>query len=318
MAKPRSKAVDFTVYLLVRIVLCIFQALSLETCSRLADRLAWLLYHLDRRHRLVADDNLRHAFKDRYTPQQRDALVRAVYRHFCTMMMEVIHMPRRLRATNWKERQQMVDSPAVLRVLLSPRPVMVVSAHFGNWELAGWILALLGLRTTAIARRLDNPYLDAMVRGLRERSGQRLVNKQDDFEQIERVLVEGGILGTLADQDAGQRGLFVDFFGRPASTHKAIALLSLAHDAPVLVIATRRTPRPPGCGSWDDRMFYRVVLGDVIDPRDYKDQGDAVAAITQRFTSAIEKMVREAPEQYFWLHRRWKHQPRARKGKQAA
>ena len=117
------------------------------------------------------------------------------------------------------------------------------------------------------------------------------------------------MIGTLADQDAGQRGLFVDFFGRPASTHKAVALLALEYGVPLVVLGTPRVGEP---------MRYRVCVEDVILPEEYANRPDAVKAITQRFTSALERVIRRHPEQYFWLHRRWKHQPQAKKGKRAA
>src|SRR5690606_29803316 len=127
---------------------------------------------------------------------------------------------------------------------LSDRPLMYVTGHFGNWELGGYVMGMFGFRTYAIARPLDNPYLDRFLPQFRERTGQKILAKKGDFDQMEAVLRQGGIIGTLADQDAGQRGLFVDFFGRPASTHKAIALLCLEHQVPLLVSAGMRVGEP--------------------------------------------------------------------------
>ncbi|MGL4550595.1 MAG: lysophospholipid acyltransferase family protein, partial [Gemmataceae bacterium] len=104
--------------------------------------------------------------------------------------------------------------------------------------------------------------------------------------------------------DAGPRGEFVTFFGRPASTYKSLALLSLRHDAVILVLGAARV---------GPRIDYRVYLEDVIDPGEYADRPDAVRAITQRFTAGLEAMARRHPEQYFWLHRRWKHRPKERR-----
>jgi KDO2-lipid IV(A) lauroyltransferase len=185
----------------------------------------------------------------------------------------------------------------------------MVTGHFGNWELGGHCLGLLGFTTHAIARPLDNPYLDRYFRALRQRAGQQVLNKNGDFDRIQAVLHRGGALATLGDQDAGPKGLFVDFFGRPASTHKAVALLALERDVPMVVIGVPRLGEP---------LRYRVEVGDVILPEEYAGRPDAVRAITQRFTAALERLVRRHPEQYFWLHRRWKHQPAARKGNKAA
>jgi KDO2-lipid IV(A) lauroyltransferase len=309
MSKPRSKAADYAVYLLVRLVVCVLQALSAATTRRLATGLARLAYRVDRRHRLVADDNLRQAFPGRFTDAQRDGLVRSVYVHFSRMLMEIIHMPRALHPGNWRDHFEMPQGRLTLDCLLSGRPLLLVTGHFGNWEMGGYILGLLGFRTYAIARPLDNPYLDRYLRQFRERTGQGILAKHGDFDKLNTILERNGAVATLGDQDAGQRGLFLDFFGRPASTHKAIALLSLEHRVPLLVIGVRKVGEP---------MRYQLTAVDHIRPEEYDGRRpDAVKAMTQRFTAALEQVVREAPEQYFWLHRRWKHQPRAKKAKGA-
>jgi hypothetical protein len=176
----------------------------------------------------------------------------------------------------------------------------VVTAHFGNWEMGGYVLLVLGFQTYAVARPLDNPFLDEFLKRFRERTGQKILAKKGDFEQMQHILSSGGVIATLGDQDAGQRGLFVDFFGRPASTHKAIALLSLQYQAPLLVVLPHNTGKP---------LHYGAGIEESILPEDYAKDPDAVRAITQRFTAAVERKVRAHPGQYFWLHRRWKHQP---------
>ncbi len=304
MARPRSKSADYAVYLLVRVIVCVLQALSLDTLRRLAAALAWLLYHVDRRHRLVADDNLRQAFPGRFSDAERDRMVRAVYLHFCNLLMEIALAPRLLSIGTWRRHVDMARGWLLLDRLLSGRPCLVVTGHFGNWEIGGYTLGLLGFRTSAIARDLDNPFLDQFLRRFRERNGQGLIAKNGEVHKILAVLTQNGVLATLGDQDAGPRGLFVDFFGRPASTHKAIALLALEHGVPLLVLGVRKVGEP---------MRYQIVVEEQILPEDYGTRTDAVAAMTQRFTAALERLIREAPEQYFWLHRRWKHQPQARR-----
>ncbi len=305
MSKPRSFLADYAVYLVVRLFVCVLGAMTVELSGALARGLAWLAYHLDRRHRLVADENLRHAFADQLRDRQRDAVVRSVYRHFCTLLIEIIHLPRRLHPHTWRRHLSLHGGRQLVGCLLSGRPALLVTAHFGNWEVGGYTLGLLGFSTYAVARPLDNPYLDAYLRQFRERTGQKLLAKKGDFDQMQAILARGGVLATLGDQDAGARGLFVDFFGRPASTHKAIALLALEYRVPLVVLGTRGTGTLLG---------YEVVIEEVIEPEEYQGQADAVRAITQRFTAALERLIRTAPEQYFWLHRRWKHQPsRARR-----
>jgi KDO2-lipid IV(A) lauroyltransferase len=307
MARPRSRVADYLVYLIVRVVVCILQTLSFEKARSVARGLAWLIHRVNRRHRLVALENLRHAFGDRYSETEREAMVRAVYEHFCTMLVEMLHLPRRMHPATWRRYFSPAFDPRIMSAVLSGRPVLIVTGHFGNWEVAGYTMGLCGFETYSIARPLDNPHLDGFLRRFREKTGQHILAKQGEFDQIQQVLAEGGVLGTLADQDAGPRGVFVEFFGRPASTHKAVALLALQHNVHMMVTGI---PRLEG--------LYHFLLADVIDPADYRERPDAVQAITQRFTTALESLVRLAPEQYFWLHRRWKHQPQARRSRKAA
>src|ERR1043165_9843848 len=103
-----------------------------------------------------------------------------------------------------------------------------------------YVLGLTGFRGAVIARRLDNPYLDRFLKRFRIATGQEVLDKNKDYEKIRQTLAEGKHLGILGDQDAGPRGVFVDFFGYPASTHKAIALLSLEYSAPIMVWGAAR------------------------------------------------------------------------------
>lgn len=310
MAKSRSVVADYAVYLFVRFLVCVVQALSMRLAYTLAEGLAWLAYQVDRRHREVAADNLRHAFPElRADPAGCDQMVRACYRHFCLMVVEIMQLPRRIHPNNWRRFFQMPVGRRMVDALLSGRPVMIVTGHFGNWEVGGYSMGLLGFHTAAIARELDNRFLDRFLRRFRQHTGQQIFDKNRDYDKIRAALDRGGVVATLADQDAGARGLFVDFFGRPASTHKAVALLALQHKAVLLVTGTPRVDEP---------FFFLVTVEDVILPEEYEDRRDAVEAMTQRFTSALERLIRRTPEQYLWLHRRWKHQPTRRKSKQAA
>lgn len=303
MKRPRNRVLDYLVYLAVRTVVAVCQALTIEQCYRLADGLAWLLYRLDQRHREVARENLRHAFGDRYSDADRDRIIRGTYRHFARMIMEMLQIPRKLHLTTWRRRITLVGHEAVLDRLMAGGPAILLSGHFGNWEMAGYLFGVFGFPPCSVARDLDNPYLDRFLRRFRERTGQTMIPKKGGYEQMLAVLRDGGVLSMLADQDAGERGLFVDFFGRPASTHKAIALLAIEFDAPIAIGYARRTG--PG-------FHYEVGCPDLILPEQWSNEADPVRYITQRFTTALESCIRLAPEQYLWLHRRWKHQPRPR------
>ncbi|MFL5329291.1 MAG: lysophospholipid acyltransferase family protein [Gemmataceae bacterium] len=308
MAKERRPVIDYLVYLAVRSVVGVIQALPMTWARGLANMLAALAFRVDRRHRDVAKENLRHAFPNRYDDTQLDELVKNVYRHFVGLVVEIAVLPRKLHTHNWRKYMDLENGHLILDGLTSSRPLLIVTGHFGNWELAGFALGLLGFKTYAVARVLDNPHLEKFLKSFRQKTGQTILAKKGDFDQMQDLLTAGAAIATLADQDAGPRGLFVDYFGRPASTFKSIALLAMEYNVPLLVIGTPKISPP---------MYYHVVAEDFIDPAEYADRPDAAKAITQRYTHAIERLVRRDPGQYFWLHRRWKHQPPVRKAKPA-
>lgn len=311
MARKRSPVGDYLVYLAVRCVVCLLQTLSWNLAYKLAHLLASVAYRVDKRHRLVAIDNLQKAFPEK-SADEIDQIVRGSYRHFCAMVVEMTKGPRVLHPHNLDHHFRYED-PAhferVVALLKSDRPVILMSGHFGNWEIYGYAVAMFGVDISAIARPIDNPYLDKYLNSFRGATGQDVIAKHGDYDRIHALMKRGGNLAVLADQDAGEKGLFVDFFGRPASTFKSIALLAMEYDAPIVMGLAARIDTP---------LVFHVHLPEIIDPRDYANQPGAVKAITQRYTATLEAVVRQHPEQYLWLHRRWKHQPPIRKAKAAA
>ncbi len=304
MKRPRNRLVDYLVYLLVRLVVGFAQAMSIEQSYAFARNLAAILHRVDARHRKIGMDNLRQAFGDRYDEPARAAIVRGVYLHFCMMLMEILHIPRKLHSATWRDRITLVGHEKVLDRLLRGGPLIMLSGHFGNWEMAGYLFGVFGFPPNSVARTLDNPRIDRFLRSFRERTGQKMIPKKGGYDQMLDVLRAGGILSFLADQDAGERGMFVEFFGRPASTHKAIALMAIEHRAPVVVGYARRIG--PG-------FRYEVGCAELFDPDESTGTADDARLLTQRYTTALERIIRRDPEQYLWLHRRWKHQPKERK-----
>lgn len=274
--------------------------------------MGWLAYHLDRRHRLAAAENLRQAFPD-LPDDEIDRRVRSSFEHLFVMTVETLLLARRITPANVGRFARVAMDPdkyrEVMDLLSSQRPSIIMTGHLGNWEVMNLALSTLGHHASIVARRLDNPFLDRYIREMRSSLGLQIIDKDGASHAAEAVLQKGGILGLVGDQDAGSKGLFVEFFGRPASTFKSIALLSLQFNAPILVVACVRT---------GEALKHEVFLVDSIDPADYQSDPNAVRAITLRYTKALESIVRAHPEQYFWLHRRWKSQPRAGKARQAA
>ena len=307
MSERRATWLDFGVYALVRAVVGIIQAMPLKTGMAMGEALGRLAYRVDKRHRTVATENLAFAFPETMADsvpggkQRRERLARSTFIHFARMIVELVWLPRLCRLTVYRQHVELGDRPGdLVNLLLSGRPVILATGHFGNWEMAGYLLGLLGFQSFAIARVLDNPRLEAFLKKFRQRTGQTILAKKGDFDRITEVLAGRGILATLADQDAGPRGQFVPFFNRPASTHKALALMALEYDAPVIVCGAVRVGSP---------LRYKLEIEEILEPASFKDQAGAVARLTEAYTAALERLIRRYPEQYFWLHRRWKHEP---------
>ncbi len=196
----------------------------------------------------------------------------------------------------------------MMQTLFARHPNVVVSAHFGNFELAGYTLGLFGFGTYSVARPLDNSFLDRYVHDFRTATGEHILPKNGSSADIAQLLAEGGTLSVLADQHAGPKGCWVNFFGRPASTHKAIALFALANDAPVMVGFARRAGSP---------LQFEMGLAATLDPRDLAAAERGVTELTQWYTSQFETLIRRDPDQYWWVHRRWKDAPPKRAAKAA-
>jgi len=256
----------------------------------------------------VVDENLAHAFPE-MGPKERHRLIRRMWRHLFLLVMEVAHAPRKIHETNWRKYVKLGNEKYLMQLLLSDQATLITSAHFGNFEAGGYLLGLLGFPTHTVARTLDNPYLDRFLNRFRGATGQYMIPKNGGYDQIVDVLTRGGVMLFLADQYAGPKGCWVEFFGRQASAHKAIALLAFEHQAPVVVSYARRIADPAATGALRNvvkPLHFELRAFAVADPRAGGPECASVRSLTQWYTSRLEEAIRLAPEQYWWIHRRWK------------
>jgi Kdo2-lipid IVA lauroyltransferase/acyltransferase len=286
-------------YVALRLVEAAMQCFSIDTNLKTARLAGRLLYRLDRRHRECALANLRASFPE-LGPKELDRLARRSCEHLVMVGAEVLCLPRLMSFNRFLDHLDLSQCLDAFHYVAEHRPSLLVTGHFGNWEMVGFSISAMGFPPTSIARPLDNPYLNEHILRLRERTGQKILFKEGMTEEALGELRRGRPLGLIADQDAGRRGFFVPFFGRKASAYKSIAYLALEENARIFVGGAFRT---------GDRFHYKLVVTDVIDPADYPKGLDGAMAITERYTAGIEKIVRMAPDQYLWVHRRWKTRP---------
>ena len=303
-----QRVFDWPTYLVVRILICAVQTLSIEACERASAGLAFLFNRVIRVRRGVIDENLRHAYPN-LSAAARRAISHQMWHSLFLMVAEIAHARRKIHPQSWRKHIHFVRDAELVRLLLDDRATVIVSGHFGNFELGGYILGLFGFPTCSIARPLDNRYLDRYLSAFRGATGQSMLPKQGSAGAVALLMEQGGVLTVLGDQAAGHKGCWVEFFGRPASAHKAIALLALSHRCPLVVSYSRRLGRP---------LFYELGVQALADPAESDYNLTTVPELTQWYSDQLEAIVRVAPEQYWWLHRRWKGRPPARLAGRAA
>ncbi len=299
-------------YFAFRSIVCLLQMFSVRQTRTLARFGAWLLTdilprRLTRYH--VAAENLRRAFGESLTDERVHEMIHGMWVHLFRMVAEMVQVPRKLTLENCRECIVFRNRARVVKALCSGRPVMILGGHFGNWEITLATFGMFGFSMGLIAREMDNPFLHQWFVEGRELFGHKLYLKKGNFEGITDLLQAGGNLMLLGDQDAGRRGIFVDFFGTPASTFKSIALMALEYKAIIVVGYGIRLPDDDLHGRW---ARFEIGCEDLIDPLEL-DSDDELREITERYTQGLERAILRAPEQYFWVHRRWKTLPRQRK-----
>ncbi len=253
---------------------------------------------LDERHRDIAADNLRHAFPD--WPEERfQETARAVYAHFGAVLIDLLWLAHRPL--------EVMDSLLTVeglehaeRALAAGKGAMFVTAHFGNWEVHGVFHGRRVGTMGVVARPLDNPQLDAILCAFRSRSGNQVIYKQRAVSQVLRLLRDGRGVALVVDQNVQPGdGVFVDFFGRKAAATTIAAALALKTGA--ALVPCRAELRPDG--------GYRVIYDPPVEVRKQAEKEGEILRLTQELTRSIEGWVRAAPEQWLWLHRRWKTRP---------
>ncbi len=254
----RSRVIDYTVYVCVRLFVSLLQAVPLDLAASVSKFLAALFTDWIPIRKRVLHENLTIAFPD-WTTSQRISCIRQMWEHLFLMLAEMTQARRKIHRTNWRDYLHIGNQRELLTLMLSDQPKVIASAHYGNFELAAYAFGIFGYETFAVARTLDNPYLDRFLNEFRCSHGQHLVPKDGSAVEIALLLEKQSTLMLLADQHAGDKGAWVPFFGKPASTHKAIGLFVLGNQAPLGISYGHRRNNEP--------LQYDMVLQSILDPR---------------------------------------------------
>lgn len=252
----------------------------------------------DRRHAAIAADNLRRAF-----PHWNEARVmrttRDVYAHFGELLLDLLWLSRRTR----EEILGLVEIEGrehVEGAIAAGQGILFVTGHFGHWELHALAHAWLYAPVAVVARPLDNPALERRLSAARTLSGNEVIGKQRALGRVMRALREGRGVAILVDQNVQERdGIFIEFFGRPAASTTVAAALALKTGCALLPAHADRLPGGR----------YRLIYDPPLVWSSSGDRDSDIAGLTQKIASHLEGWIREQPESWLWLHRRWKTQP---------
>ena len=277
------------------IILFCFRCVPLPIRKLFFKSLLILFYHAVAKHRLIALHNLRCAFPEK-DMEELIRIAKGVYRNLAITAAEFFDLPSITKENlhEWVELEGLEHFEAGIA---QGKGLLTIIAHFGNWELMPVTGPLFLKSSYIVYRPLDSQVLDNIVEHVRTINGNVMVPKGGSGKRIMTLLKENQCIGILSDQNVSAReGVFVDFFGRPACTGAGLAVLALRSGAPVLPMFMARQKSGK----------YKFILKPLVEISRTGDYEADLLENTQRFTKVVEDIVREYPDQWFWIHQRWK------------
>jgi len=294
-----KRIIDFLAYKIIRGLFLILGLIPEKLAEYLASGIGEIWYQVDKRHRDAALENMTIAFGSRMSQKEIRNLSRKAFHHIALVPFE---MGRSLR-WNWQgvwDRFRLYGVHHLADAHKKGKGVLVLTCHMGNWEFLPTSMAATGYQIAAVYRPLDFKPMDRFILEMRERFGCRMYPTKNAVKGIFDELGKGNCVGLLSDQNAPKRhqGVFVEMFGKKASAHNGIAQLALMTGAPVVPYFVAR-----------DGKFVRGEFGPEIPLVNTGDLEADIFTNTQNYSYAFEKMICKYPEQWFWVHRRWKTRP---------
>jgi len=286
-------------YLVARSLLAIFGWLPMRLALFAGSTMGRWAYYFSSRLRRTGQRNLELAFPELTQPERR-VLLRGCFEN----LGRLLGVFSQFASANTQTLQSLIECEGLEHIDAareSGRGVILFTGHVGAWELSSFALSLFGYPLSFLVRRIDNPRIEKLIDERRERLGNRTIDKRSAAREMLLILQRGGTLGILVDLNTLDReGIFVDFFGVPASTTFILAKLAVRTEAAVL----------PVFAPWDRaRRRFLLKIEEPLTVARSGDHEDDVRRLTQLFTGVVEKYVRRYPDQWLWIHRRWKTRP---------
>jgi KDO2-lipid IV(A) lauroyltransferase len=296
--KKNRPILDYLAYVMVRLAGTLIQIFDINTSLCIARWLGGGLYLIYHRGRQRAIDNLINSYPDKPNGWH-ERTARRSFEHLVMFAFDVFYTSRLVRPSNWHRCIDLGNISNIIELVLNKQGAIMVTAHYGNFLVLGLAMDTFGMPMFNIARPIDNPYIDRYVYDNLLRS-QTVIYKKGATDAMVNVLKSGNALGIVGDQNGKSKDVFVNFFGRKAATYKSIALMAMQYNVPVIVSYARRI---------DDQYRFHIGVQRIIQPHEWQNQPDPLYWITNEWTRAIEQFIREDPQQYWWVHRRWKTRP---------
>ena len=297
--KPLHKKLrDDFFYLLVLIFIKMLRLMPRRPALMAMRVLGHLVFLLAKAPRQRATENLSRVYGTEKSKREIKAIARAVFVHFATVAGDVVRIPIMVRSGINK----LVSTQGTEhfdRAFEAGKGVLLTTCHFGNFELLGAWMAQNGYPMKVIGTALFDPRLDQILVEIRKSSGNSAITRGENTREIIRTLRKGEAVGMLIDQDTKSQGVFVNFFGKPAHTPSGLAVLARRLNVPIV---------PAFMYLKDDLSYHLECLPPLDLVKTAKEESDIVVN-TQKISDAYEAMIRRYPEQWVWMHKRWKTQP---------
>ncbi|MDQ1328034.1 MAG: hypothetical protein QG641_1319 [Candidatus Poribacteria bacterium] len=285
---------DYLVYTSVLAVGFIARRLSLRLALELGSGIGNLVYAILKKRRIIALNNLRMVFKDKQDAEIRE-IAKQSFQNVGKTLIEFLRFPK-YDVQQIKGMVRLEGEEYLKQAILSDNGVIIVTAHFGNWELIFHILAGMTDKLSAVAQRFKNQGLDKLTNKYRIIHGGEIIEKKLAIKQVLLNLRKGFCVIILNDQNAGDNGIFVDFLGVPASTAKGAVAFAMRTGATILNV-------------FDVRQSDGSHVIKISEPMKIESSGDLQKDVKEgvkRITQALEQMIYEYPSQWLWMHNRWK------------
>jgi Kdo2-lipid IVA lauroyltransferase/acyltransferase len=296
----RRRLKHYLEYGLLRAVMLLLGLLPLGLCLFIARRLGDAAFSLVRFRRRVTLENLHAAFGDRYTGREYVGIARRCYRNFAMTFVEILRFERESQA-DLVARTDLEGLEHMQAAQARGKGIVYLTAHVGNWESMGAVIRHYDHALTVISGDQKNLFVDRLIKRIRAKIGMQQIPIGSSLKAVLRVLRANGRVALVADQDAGRDGLFIPFFGRLASTSVGPARFAVRTGASVVIGLDRRTTRGRHVG-----RLYPPIVSRPEAPAEEEER-----RILAEYTRVLEEYVRAAPEEWFWMHRRWKTRPEA-------